>query len=92
MKNKHRGELLLLLTSFIWGFAFIAQKLGSDYIEPFTFNFFRNLTAGIFLLAYSFFRKNKSRKKVDSITKTATTNIAIERYSLLKNAIAPSEM
>lgn len=72
MKNKHRGELLLLLTSFIWGFAFIAQKLGSDYIEPFTFNFFRNLTAGIFLLAYTFFRKNKSRKKVDSITKTAT--------------------
>ena len=72
MKNKHRGELLLLLTSFIWGFAFIAQKLGSDYIEPFTFNFFRNLTAGIFLLAYSFLKKNKSRKKIDSITKTAT--------------------
>lgn len=72
MKNKHRGELLLLLTSFIWGFAFIAQKLGSDYIEPFTFNFFRNLTAGIFLLGYSFFRKNKSRYKMDSITKTAT--------------------
>ena len=46
MKNKHRGELLLFLTSFIWGFAFIAQKLGSDYIQPFTFNFLRNLTAG----------------------------------------------
>ncbi|WP_040397713.1 DMT family transporter [Anaerococcus senegalensis] len=72
MKNKHRGELLLFLTSFIWGFAFIAQKLGSDYIQPFTFNFLRNLTAGLFLLIYSFVRKNKTREKMNSITKTAT--------------------
>lgn len=72
MKNKHRGELLLFLTSFIWGFAFIAQKLGSDYIPPFTFNFLRNLTAGLFLLIYAFVRKNKTREKMDSITKTAT--------------------
>lgn len=72
MKNKHRGELLLFLTSFIWGFAFIAQKLGSDYIPPFTFNFLRNLTAGLFLLIYAFVRKNKTREKMNSITKTAT--------------------
>ena len=72
MKNKHRGELLLFLTSFIWGFAFIAQKLGSDYIPPFTFNFLRNLTAGLFLLIYVFVRKNKTREKMNSITKTAT--------------------
>lgn len=72
MKNKHRGELLLFLTSFIWGFAFIAQKLGSEYIPPFTFNFLRNLTAGLFLLIYAFVRKNKTREKINSITKTAT--------------------
>lgn len=72
MKNKHRGELLLFLTSFIWGFAFIAQKLGSDYIPPFTFNFLRNLTAGLFLLIYAFVRKNKTSEKMNSITKTAT--------------------
>ncbi|EGC84009.1 conserved domain protein [Anaerococcus hydrogenalis ACS-025-V-Sch4] len=54
MKNKHRGELLLFLTSFIWGFAFIAQKLGSDYIPPFTFNFLRNLVAGIFYFLFNF--------------------------------------
>lgn len=72
MKNKHRGELLLFLTSFIWGFAFIAQKLGSEYIPPFTFNFLRNLTAGLFLLIYAFVRKNKTREKMNSITKAAT--------------------
>ena len=72
MENKHRGELLLFLTSFIWGFAFIAQKLGSEYIPPFTFNFLRNLTAGLFLLIYAFVRKNKTREKMNSITKTAT--------------------
>lgn len=88
MKNKHKGELLLLLTSFIWGFAFIAQKLGSDYIEPFTFNFFRNLTAGLFLFVYSIFRKNKNAKKMDTFTKTATIRGAIATGLVMAIAVS----
>ena len=40
MKN-HKGELLLLLASIIWGSAYIFQKMGMDYVGPFTFGFCR---------------------------------------------------
>jgi len=30
--------LLLLLAAAIWGFAFVAQRVGMDYVGPFTFN------------------------------------------------------
>lgn len=41
---------MLLLTAFIWGFAFVAQISGSQTIGAFTFNFSRNLVAGFSLL------------------------------------------
>ncbi|MGD9097782.1 MAG: DMT family transporter [Desulfobacterales bacterium] len=33
-----RADALLLLTATIWGFAFVAQRVGMDYVGPFTFN------------------------------------------------------
>jgi len=33
-----RSDLMLLLTSAIWGFAFVAQRSGMQYVGPFTFN------------------------------------------------------
>ncbi len=33
-----RAELLLLLTALIWGFAFVAQRVGMEYIGPYLFN------------------------------------------------------
>ncbi|MDO4544733.1 MAG: DMT family transporter [Bacillota bacterium] len=41
MQQKLKGEILLLLAALIWGSAFIFQKMGMDYIGPFTFGFFR---------------------------------------------------
>jgi drug/metabolite transporter (DMT)-like permease len=39
MRTRPLGsELLLLLTAAIWGFAFVAQRAGMEYIGPFTFN------------------------------------------------------
>ena len=38
MSKKIRSNLLLLLTAFVWGTSFVAQKSGMDYIEPFTYN------------------------------------------------------
>lgn len=45
-----RQSLLLLLTASIWGVAFVAQSVGMDYVEPFTFNTLRNLIGAIVLL------------------------------------------
>ena len=33
-----KANLLLLLAAAIWGFAFVAQRVGMEYLEPFTFN------------------------------------------------------
>ena len=43
------GALLLLLTTFIWGTAFLAQKLGADTLGPFAMTCFRNLLGAAFL-------------------------------------------
>ena len=49
MSRKLRANFLLLTTSFIWGSAFVAQRVGMEYIGPFTFNAVRLLVAGIAL-------------------------------------------
>lgn len=33
-----KSDILLLITATIWGFAFVAQRVGMDYVGPFTFN------------------------------------------------------
>ena len=38
MKTKIKATILLFLTAIIWGFAFVAQRVGADYVGAFTFN------------------------------------------------------
>lgn len=47
---KTKNALLLVLTAFIWGTAFVAQSVGMDYLGPFTFNGVRSLIGGAALL------------------------------------------
>jgi len=46
---KIKGDLLLLLAAAIWGFAFVAQRMGMDYVGPFTYNGVR-FSLGILVL------------------------------------------
>ena len=46
------GSGMLLLTAIIWGVAFVAQSVGMDYVEPFTFNFARYIIGSIVLLPF----------------------------------------
>ena len=51
MKNKKlAGSLLLLLTALIWGCAFVSQRIGMSYVQPFTFNSIRTFIGGLFLI------------------------------------------
>lgn len=51
MKTSDRKSILMLiLTAFIWGFAFVAQSVGMDYVGPFTFNASRFLIGGLVLI------------------------------------------
>lgn len=44
------ADLLLLLTAMIWGFGFVAQRAGMEYVGPYTFNGIRFLLGGLCLL------------------------------------------
>lgn len=40
--NSFKGIVMLLLCSFIWGTAFVAQSVGADLLGPFSFNGIRS--------------------------------------------------
>jgi drug/metabolite transporter (DMT)-like permease len=43
------SDALLLLTALIWGFAFVAQRLGMEHVGPLTFNGVRFALGSLFL-------------------------------------------
>ena len=47
--NKKLHIFFLLLTALIWGTAFVAQRMGSEYVEPFTYLAWRSWAAVLFL-------------------------------------------
>ena len=52
---RYKNHLLLLLTAFIWGCAFVAQSAGMDYVGPFTFTALRSYLGGLVLLPLIYF-------------------------------------
>ncbi len=63
---KTKNVILLVLTAFIWGTAFVAQSVGMDYLEPFTFNGVRSLIGGIALLPCIWFLGRMNGKVVSA--------------------------
>lgn len=62
--KESKALLLLLLTSLIWGFAFVAQSVSSESVGTFTFNSVRMLIGALVLLPFAipYFRKHKGDK------------------------------
>ena len=50
MSKRTIGNLMLLGAAMIWGAAFVAQTVGMDYLEPFTFQAVRCFLASIVLV------------------------------------------
>ena len=76
-KRALRADILLLLTAAIWGFGFVAQRSGMEFVGPFTFNGIRFILGSLFLLPFIFFRLKRS-----GIAKEKTF-IPLLRYSLV---------
>ncbi|MDR2518962.1 MAG: DMT family transporter [Spirochaetaceae bacterium] len=57
-KQALRADLLLLLTSCVWGFGFVAQRSGMRFVGPFTFNAVRFLLGSASLIPLILFRKH----------------------------------
>ncbi|MDR3161635.1 MAG: DMT family transporter [Spirochaetaceae bacterium] len=58
-KQALRADILLLLTSCIWGFGFVAQRSGMEYVGPFAFNGIRFILGSLSLFPLIFFRQWK---------------------------------
>lgn len=61
-----KSNVMLLIAAAIWGFGFVAQRLGMNYLEPFGFNSARFLLGSFSLLPLLWFL---SRQKVNLETK-----------------------
>lgn len=67
MKRKVKGNIMLLITAFIWGTAFVAQSEGMNYVGPFTYSAVRTLLGGIVLVPVIFFFKRKKSDREEAI-------------------------
>ncbi|EOS36057.1 DMT family transporter [Lachnospiraceae bacterium] len=62
MDHKLRYNFLLMLAALIWGSAFVAQSVGMDYLEPFSFNCVRSFMGSLVLLPVIWFMDRQKRK------------------------------
>lgn len=62
--KKIKSTILLFLTAIIWGFAFVAQRVGAEFVGAFTFNGIRFLLGTISLVpVIMIFEKEKFNKE-----------------------------
>lgn len=74
MKERN-AALLLLLTSVIWGFAFVAQSVSSQSIGPFTFNSIRMMIGAIVLLPIAIPRIMREKDQKDYWKRTLLSGL-----------------
>lgn len=79
MNNKRIGaDMLLLLTAAIWGFAFVAQRVGSQYVGALTFNGIRFALGSISLIPLIvYFDKRKKRNGINENNNYVSTKRSI---------------
>jgi len=58
-----KSDFILLFVAIIWGFAFVAQRIGMDHVGPFTFNGLRFVLGSMSLLPFIFFQRNSTSIK-----------------------------
>ena len=58
MRVKIKSLTILFIATIIWGFAFVAQSKGMDYVGGFTFNCLRSLLGGAVLIPVVFVLDN----------------------------------
>ena len=64
---KLKSNLLLLLTSIIWGTTFVAQSIGAEFVGPLAFNAGRGFFAMTFLLAVCLLKpRNREAGKAEA--------------------------
>lgn len=60
--TKLQANLLLFLAAMIWGFSFVAQRAGMEFIGPYTFNGIRFALGSLSLVPFVYILKGKRLK------------------------------
>ena len=63
---KFRSDLILLVAAVIWGFAFVAQRIGMQHIGPFTFNAIRFAIGGLALFPLIRFLEKRNPQEAEN--------------------------
>lgn len=73
MNTKVKSTIFLFITAIVWGFAFVAQKLGGDTVQPFYFNGIRFVLGSVALIpvVLIFERGKADRQKLIRTVKAA---------------------
>ena len=86
VKNKEfKATILLLLAAIIWGFAFVAQRVGVQYVESFTFNGVRFALGALSLVPLILLNGHKTKKT--QVFKTRDINKANSVIGTIKAGI-----
>ncbi len=91
--KKWLGSGMLLLTAIIWGVAFVAQSVGMDYVEPFTFNFSRYIIGAVVLLPFLKLgnpgagKKDTSGEALENNQKDRNKKVATKQKTVLRKSI-----
>ena len=70
--KKWVGYLMLFMTAFIWGTAFVAQSVGMNHVGPFTFNFSRYFVGAIVLAPVAIIRLSRKKTQIFTESKDQT--------------------
>ncbi len=73
-----KSELILLLAAAIWGFAFVAQRLGMDHVGPFTYNGIRFALGGISLLPFLLVGIKRKKNKLVVVSPPPAVGLIIK--------------
>lgn len=86
MRNSSwKSPLMLFLTAVIWGIAFVAQSVGTEYVGAFTFNFIRCIIGGFVLIPCIFLldKLKEGKKSGDTLVSGSTAEGENTRRLLL---------
>ncbi|MDR2701416.1 MAG: DMT family transporter [Spirochaetaceae bacterium] len=92
MMNKRaaRADIFLLITAALWGFGFVAQSSGMDYVGPFTYNALRFPLGSLSLLPLLFLFRRKAKNANIDVNMAASARpkkTAILRMTLLAGTV-----
>lgn len=88
-KTQWKGVVMLMLTALIWGSSFVAQSVGMESVEAFTFNGIRTLMGAVVLIPFILIRdKMQSRSMTaEQIKERKVKDKKVLRYGLILGVV-----